>query len=57
LSKELITSTYRKFALPKNYNGWVEFSQGEFRVTIEKFVDVNELHIEIKTEKNGVGKH
>ena len=43
-------------ALSKTDNGWFEFMQGEFRVTIEKFVDINELHMEIKTEKKGVVK-
>lgn len=43
-------------ALSKTHNGYFEFMQGELRVSIEKFVDINELHMEIKTEKNGVGK-
>lgn len=43
-------------ALSKTDNGWFEFMQGEFRITVEKFADINELHMEVKTEKNGVGK-
>ena len=43
-------------ALSKTDNGYFEFLQGELRISIEKFVDIDELHMEIKTEKNGVGK-
>ncbi len=43
-------------ALSKTDNGWFEFMQGKFSVTMEKFDGINELHMEIKTEKNGVGK-
>lgn len=43
-------------ALSKTDNGYFEFMQGEFRVSIEKFVHINELHMEIKTEKKGVVK-
>ena len=43
-------------ALSKTDNGWFEFMQGEFRITIEKFVDINELHMQIRSEKKGVEK-
>lgn len=41
-------------ALSKTDNGWFEFKQGDFRITLEKFVEIDELHMEIKLEKSNV---
>ena len=41
-------------ALSKTDNGWFEFKQGDFRITLEKFVEIDELHMEIKLDRNNV---
>jgi hypothetical protein len=43
-------------ALSKTDNGWFEFKQGDFRITLEKFVEIDELHMEIKLDRNNVVK-
>ncbi len=38
-------------ALSKTDNGWLEFMHGDLTINIEKFVDIDELHLYVKSEK------
>jgi hypothetical protein len=43
-------------ALSKTDNGWFEFMRGDLTVLFEKFADIDEMHLEIKFDKDKVVK-
>jgi len=43
-------------ALSKTDNGWFDFLQGNLRISLEKFADLDELHMEIRLKTDKIVK-